>query len=338
MESLHNGLEPIHPPTLLREGAGPSGVLILQQAFRTTRPGSSINQRNPVSCRIATRQRRPPRVHSFNNKKHPMKTNRTSWLAAGISLLLASFVPAARAATVAYTTGDLVLAFRADGGTGASQSLLIGIGAASLYNAAVGNPNLTLNVGTFGADLLATYGSGWFDRTDLTWSVFGANDTANPSATLYASRAQTTFGTSAAAWPVLTNASHRTATRGEISAVTTAFAGLEATANSAVSALQTNSSDPSSYSQQVTFGSTDFGSLSQWTNIQGNFGPGSEALSLFRLNASTTNLGAFTISNAGAVTFSGTSVNIVPEPSKAVFSMLGTTLLLLRRRRPAVRA
>ena len=270
-----------------------------------------------------------------------MKINRTSWLATGISLLLASFVPAARAATVAYTTGDLVLAFRADGGTGASQSLLIGIGAASQYNAAVGNPNLTLNVGTFGSDLVSTYGANWYDRTDLTWSVFGANDTANPSATLYASRAQTTFGTAASPWPTLTAPGDRTATRAAISGVTTAFAGLQATANSTVSALQTNSSDPSSYSQQVTFGSTDFGSLSQWTNIQGNFGPGSEALSLFRLNASTTNLGAFTVSDAGAVTFSGTSVNIaaaVPEPSKAVFSMLGASVLLLRRRRPAVRA
>lgn len=270
-----------------------------------------------------------------------MKINRTSWLAAGLSLLLASFVPAARAATVAYTTGDLVLAFRADGGTGASQSLLIDIGAASLYNAAVGNPNLVLNVGTFGADLVSTYGANWYDRTDLAWSVFGANDTASPSAILYASRPETTFGTAASAWPTLTDPGDRTNTRTNISQVTTAFAGLDATANSTVSALQTNSSDPGSYSQQVTFGSTDFGSLSQWTNIQGNFGAGSEALSLFRLNSSTTNLGAFTISDAGAVTFSGTSVNIAgaaPEPSKAVFSMLGATVLLMRRRRPATRA
>lgn len=272
-----------------------------------------------------------------------MKRNRTSWLAAGASLLLAAFSPHAQAAQVLYNTGDLVLAFRASGGQGAAESLLVGIGPASTFTAGINTSIVNdLALGNLGADLVAQFGATWYDRTDLTWSVFGANTGVNTI--LYGSRAQTTFGTDAVGWPVLTDVTDRNTVRGAIQSVQNNFDTLEATANSTVAALQTNGSGAEKYSQQVTGGSTDFSGVSQWTNIEGNFGPGEEALNLFRVTGvagTTQNLGKFTISTSGQVTFNGTNVNIagaVPEPSKALFGMMGSAALLLRRRRPSAKA
>ncbi len=260
-----------------------------------------------------------------------MKLNRNSWLAAGASLLLAFVAqPAAQAAQVLYNTGDLILAFRATGGQGANESLLVNIGAPSTYANATGS--FDLSIGSIGADLVTQYGSNWYERTDLSWSIFGGNDTALPNATIYGSRAQIPYGTEATAWNVLTNNAHRASTRNFIQGVASAFDGLEALTNP-YAALQTNSSDATSYYQQVGVGSNDFGALSQWTSIEGSFGAGSEALNLFRLTSTTTNLGTFTISDAGVVSFSTPAA--VPEPSKTVFAMLGVGALFLRRRRVA---
>lgn len=267
-----------------------------------------------------------------------MKIHRNSWLAAGASLLLALVAQPVHAAQVLYNTGELLLAFRASSGQGASQSLLVNIGAASTYQSASSTAVIDLALGNLGADLVSQFGADWYDRTDLTWSVFGANDTSSPNAILWASRAQTTYGTDATPWPLLSEPGDRTATRANIASVTSAFDVLDATANSTLAALQSNSSSASSYAQQVTAGVTDFGSSSQWTNIEGSFGVGEEALNLFRLTgSSTTNFGKFTISTTGQVTFNGTAVVLgaVPEPSKAVFAMLGAGALLLRRRRPS---
>ncbi len=271
-----------------------------------------------------------------------MKQNRTTWLAAGASLLLAAFAPQAQSAQVVYTPGDLVLAFRASGGQGAANSLLVGIGPASSFTAGINSSIVNnLSLGDLGAELVAQYGATWFDRTDLTWSVFGANTGVN--AVLYASRAQTTFGTDAVGWPVLADPTDRSTTRNNIQSVTNNFDTLDAATNSTVAALQLNGSGAEKYSQQVTGGSTDFSGVSQWTNIEGNFGVGSEALNLFRVTGTagtTQNLGKFTISNAGQVTFNGTNVDIaaVPEPSKALFGMMGAGALFLRRRRPSAKA
>lgn len=266
-----------------------------------------------------------------------MKTNPTSWLGAAAALLLTFAVQPAQAALVLYNPGDLILAFRASGGQGQAESILVNLGPASTFNTAAPTDVIQLSLGDLGADLSLHFGSNWHERTDLTWAVFGSNTTDIPSATLYASRAQTTFGVDAAAWPGLTNASNRTTTRNAIISVATAFDSLEALANSPVAAKQTNSAGAESYAAQVS-GSTDFGGVSQWTNIEGNFGVGSEALNLFRVGSTTANLGKFTITNAGVVSFNGTAVDIgaVPEPSKAILALVGMGAILMRRRRAAL--
>lgn len=259
-----------------------------------------------------------------------MKLNRNTWLVAGASLLLAFTTQSAQAATVVYNPGDLVLAFRATANQGVGESLLVNVGPASTFTGAGASP-INLSLGNLGADLVAQFGAGWADRTDLTWSVFGASTGASPI--LYASSIEST------PWPVLSDPTDRLTVRGAITSVTGNFDTLDATANSTVAALQTNGSGAEHYKFQVTAGSTDFSNVSGWTNIEGTFGPGSEALNLFRVTGSagtTGNLGQFTISSTGVVTFTG--VAAVPEPSKAVFAMLGAGALFLRRRRPSIKA
>lgn len=241
------------------------------------------------------------------------------------------------AATVAApVSGDIFLAFRASGGTGGSTSYLVNLGPSTQFTAATPDSTITLgSIGNIGADLVATYGAGWNTRADLFWGIFGATDATNP--TLYASQERTDAGTPTTAWPQLTQQA-RTSVKTEIFSVTTGingYLGSDATANSTVATLQANSGNSSSYSFQVTNGGTDFGSQSQWSSIEGNFGDGTAntTLDLYRLrNASPTVslLGSFNLDNSGSLSFTA-----VPEPSAALLGALGTLLLVTNRRRRA---
>ena len=238
--------------------------------------------------------------------------------------------PPARAVLVDdWVTGDLIIGFRASGGTGSATSYLINIGQRTNYTAAT--PAFALSLGNIGADLEATYGATWFDRTDLLWSVFGTTESVAP--TLYASRARASLGTQSSPWPSESSATLRTTTKTEITSVTTAFNQLDATANSSRAAFQANSGNAGSYNWQVTANTgTDFGGVSQWTNIEGAFGASStKALDYYSIAATTTYRGVFSIANTGQVSF-----NAVPEPSTyALLAITGTIFMVFIRRRNA---
>jgi hypothetical protein len=204
--------------------------------------------------------------------------------------------------------GEVFLGFRAADGQGSSVSYLVKLGADTTFrNAAQGSEFDAIGLGNIGADLTATYGADWSTRADLSWGIFASRVTVN--STVYASRARTTTGVIATAWPVLPQTS-RNATAQTIVDVESSiggYQGSEATANSSVATLQTNTSADSSYFKQVaTPGTTDFGSLSQWTSIESNFGggPSGAALDFFRLSSTgSTHVGTFTVSAAGVVHF-----------------------------------
>lgn len=228
-----------------------------------------------------------------------------------------------------WVAGDLIIGFRASGGVGSDTSYLINIGQRTLYTSATSAFDLSL--GNIGADLSATYGATWFDRTDLLWSVFGTTESVAP--TLYASRARTSLGTQSTPWPSEADSGLRTATKSEIVSVASAFNQLDATANSSRAALQANSGNAGSYNWQVTANSgTDFGGVSQWTNIEGTFGVSStKALDYYSVSGSTTYRGVFSIDNTGQVSF-----NAVPEPSTyALLAITGTVFMVFLRRRAA---
>ncbi|MBB5033761.1 hypothetical protein [Prosthecobacter vanneervenii] len=275
-----------------------------------------------------------------------MKKHKQTWLAA-LALAAVAVLQVPASAAITYSDGDIVLAVRATAGVGNTQTYLVDIGNVSQFTGVTGSINVnTLNsLGNLGADLVATFGTGagssteWYNRSDLSWSLFG-KDSLSP-ASIWASKAETTVGTPASPWAAL-NTTARNGTRNQIASVTATFATATATANSTKAFIQTNALNSASYNYQVTNGGTAFGTLSQWTtsSLEGNFANGSAgtALDLFQFNSSSTpsNLGTFTISNSGVLTFTGTSA--VPEPSRALFGMLGMAAMLLRRRRPAARA
>lgn len=236
----------------------------------------------------------------------PRLFSRAALLAAAAVVLPVSF---SHAAPVPSTvTGDVFLGFRASDGQGSSVSYLVKLGQDTTFrNAAQGSEFDVTGLGNIGADLTATYGAEWATRADLSWGIFASRVSANSS--VYASRARATTGVIATAWPALPQTS-RNATAQTIVDVQSSIGGYdgsEATANSSVATVQTNTSQDSSYFKQVaTPGTTDFGSLSQWTSIEANFsgGTGGAALDFFRISsAGSSHIGTFTINAGGTVHF-----------------------------------
>jgi len=231
-----------------------------------------------------------------------------------LRLTAAAFtMSAAQAAPVpAPAAGDIFLGVRASSGDGGSESYLVKLGPDTLFrNAGAGTSFDVTGLGNVGADLTATYGADWYDRSDLNWGIFGARNTA--TTTVYGSRARLTPAQVTAPWPAL-NSTDRNPVATAISSVVEnvgGYKGREATANSAVATFQPNSSDNSSYAKQVgTPGTTDFGTTSQWSSIEGSFasGPAASVLDLYRLSSTSgvpnvTLIGNFTLSSNGTVRF-----------------------------------
>jgi hypothetical protein len=83
-----------------------------------------------------------------------------------------------RAGLVSAQQGDLILGFRATGGTGAGLNLEVNLGNVSnFYNGA--SSTLTLS-GLVSQDLIDTYGGSWYTRTDLYWGAAGTIGNAVP--------------------------------------------------------------------------------------------------------------------------------------------------------------
>src|ERR1017187_4474569 len=101
-----------------------------------------------------------------------------------VLLILASvalLTPAVRAGTVSAQLDDLILGFRASGGTGAGVNLEVDLGSISnFYNGASSSLNLSNLVIQ---DLIDTYGANWASRTDLFWARPPTSGTHYPTQT-----------------------------------------------------------------------------------------------------------------------------------------------------------
>lgn len=199
---------------------------------------------------------------------------------------LASGSVAAGATVTVPDNGDIFLGVRASGGQGSGVSLLVNIGDDTTFRNATGGSTLSLaNVGT---ELSAAFGANWSTRSDLSWAFFGARNQTNP--VTYSTRAQSPVGLPAPSFPAQ-DLSQRTATKNQIISVVDAYGLLDAFNGNANAALQTNALNSGSYSFQVgSTGTSDFGSLSQWVSIEGDFGAGASGtvLDFFRYAVSST--------------------------------------------------
>lgn len=233
------------------------------------------------------------------------------------ALLLAAALGIASQASHAQTvpnpaSGDIFIGFRASDGEGASTSYLVKVATYSQLSAVSVGSSISLSgLGNIASDLSATYGASWSTRANLHWGAFGIGSSA--SAIIYSSRERSSAVPEPLPWPAIGDIA-RQSTYSQLNSTLNSIGGYRssaATANSTVATLQTNFSGAASYNYQVaTPGTTDFGSVSQWTSVEGSFGAGvsGTSLDLFRVTSSGVNrVGSFSISNSGAIIFTARS-------------------------------
>ncbi len=274
---------------------------------------------------------------------------KTKHLLAVALLALLGGTAAVRAQTVTAGLNNLILGFRATGGTGASINLEVNLGNASSYYNVSGTVNLS---GLSVSDLSAAYGSNWFNRSDLFWGVAGSTGSAvgttiggNPilAKTLWGTAAETTLGVQSTAWNRLGAFSQQAAANTIATMYTGALGSLNgatATGNSATAALL-DTSLAGSWSKQEGNNAAAFGSQMTKSGFEngtpGNAGVVSDLYELQPGSGSGTYLGSFAL-NASGLSYSGSTGDAaaaaVPEPSTyaAIFGALAMGFAVLRRR------
>lgn len=234
-------------------------------------------------------------------------------------------------AALTYNAGDLFLGFRALGGAGQAQDIVLNIGQASLYNVANG---ATFTVGNLGADLTAVFTANWnTDRgegNNVQWGVVGTTyNTGNDPKTLFVSQPASSPTELTGRSP-----SNTGTTISKFQGVATGY--LASTENTSIAKGTIQSiSDPNAWNSFFT-GSLDF---TRFEEVEGNFAGGvasaDAALSFYQLNAVNGSpaiaLGTFNITNAGVITYTA-----VPEPSSMALvgvAAAGLAIIIRGRRR-----
>jgi len=261
----------------------------------------------------------------------------TMLVVAGISV--AAFP--AKAATI--TAGDVLLGFRATGGTGASSNLIVNLGQAdTIFRNATSNISSVKDIGSL---LTTTFGAGWDTRSDLFWgAVANANSASgdpaidgDPGATNYFTKSQTTLnpGIKTSTASNINSSTSRVSISNNIQGLNTTFGAATGTDSVVIA-----STGGTTWSSSITASNFGVGSSIEATNVNGIDATGLDLYRILDSNADANPSlsvgvpnweGTFTINSSGLVGFAVT--NAVPEPSRAMFAALGLGGLLLRRRR-----
>lgn len=256
----------------------------------------------------------------------------------------------ANAATT-YAPGDLLLGFRATGGTGSTSSLVVNLGPATALRDNTGSTALI----DISAALTATYGAGWENRTDLSFGFAGVFSSAtigstvtngDPRQAVYLSADNTTgaIGVQGSSSVTLAGSGAMTTFASAVASYGASFQAFGgATFNGGLAAaLDTATANTW---EDFTSGSSDFSTGSN--TVEGTVGTAQgRILDLYRILGVTTGAnppgplrtgtweGTISLGTDGVVSFDAT-VAAVPEPSRALLAGFGLMSLMLRRRRRA---
>ncbi len=260
----------------------------------------------------------------------------------------ASYAPLAQAA---YTTGDLLLAFRSTNAT--ANTFVVDIGQASLYRDSTSTIDVTGALGaTLAAGLQAAFGAGWASDTGLTMGVIAAGRPLSGDGSqraAYVGASGTTYSTLASGElgnlqlnilnttdNAFGNGSFSTFVANGANAANVSLGG-----NAAVIATSLDN-DYAGYAGLASYFDALPSGGNELTVVNGFSG---SKLDLYRILQSTAGAtdapsaafvpqyqGSFSISNTGAVSFTS-DVAAAPEPSRVILLGLGLGGLFLRRRR-----
>jgi|GEM_PF-2988431 len=219
-------------------------------------------------------------------------------------------------AQVQANLGDLVLGFRATGGTGQNVNLEVNLGSVAQFQGQAAGTTLLISR-LAATDLVATYGAGWATRTDLFWGIvgtagrIGSGPNGAPVSTLWATNAQKTAGTQSIAWtPGSRGAQFNASSQIEalLFGAPGSINGAPSTANSRSSAA-INATVAGSYSFQDSFQfGVSFGFFNPTINNGVKADSSGYAVSdLYELQpgaTTSTYLGSFGLAANGTLTFS----------------------------------
>jgi hypothetical protein len=267
-----------------------------------------------------------------------MKMKQTVAMAIGAAAL-ALTASHAGATLVTAQDEDLLLCFEATGSPGSTINLEIDLG-----NYA--SPLTSLNIDT---DLINTYGSTWYDRSDLVWGVVGAEAGSSPANELFLSSADSAGAGTASPFPH-GNSTDQGSTAGDIETGYNLFKNSgtpgSTTSGGTVRSVTLDNTTTGSYGDILGDLSTEYGASDVPYTQAADLGSssGSDVVDLYSMLPGITNIhGNYTtpavITDFNYVTLNGNgtvTVGAVPEPSTWASIILGAaTLIGLRRRRMA---
>ena len=237
----------------------------------------------------------------------------------------------ALAQNVTFSSGDLILSFRDGGkkGTTAVNNLEVDLGSAASFNFSSAATITQFN----SADLTTVFGSSWNTDSTLRFSIAGSDTTT--AYNLYLSNPSNGF-----TMPTLGGTVAQAGIVGHIYTATGSTA-LTASNNSTELAATTSTSYSSAiYNVNKTYGASTYNSDYNFS-LPGSTetlvsSTGSVTTDLYKLSSgSTVDLGTFSLSSAGVLSF---TPQAVPEPSSYALLVIAIGALCFLRRRYAVKA
>ena len=240
----------------------------------------------------------------------------------------ASLLAVSSAGAASYSAGDLLLGFRATGGTGQTTDYIINLGSSTtIRDASIGT-----SLGDYGTDLTATYGSGWASRSDLFWGLATIREQDNPftsnvvngdpEGTLYAS-----FNTAVSLTSIANGGTGYLGMATEFGSLSSSSNASNASFSSAPQIWTTQMSGPGSFNNNTP-------------DVEHPLSDGS-TIDIYRYLSTTTgdtfggSVGQPNLVHTLGINSTTGNISIVPEPSSALLGTLGVLLLFRRRRAKA---